>query len=296
MRGFVRATAPGQALMDREDRITFQAGVICRAGAEQRVSWSARMRDALDDMHIVYAGIGAAAATVFCVLVLMSMMRFATHERPDSLAAIVSLLASPKTVVQDENAPGTNKNPVVVDAQMLMLSSLGGVVGDTAVQRAMSEYAKAWKFKHPSPWDYAFFMNNALHRDLGWFWNYWLFTTESVDESIQSVRTTGRTTMVTVRQNGQMPSPVVLKVEFAPASASVRATPGATFVDANTAIIVYPVDVWFAGSRTFTATLDFGGRAITRITLDPNGRFPDRDPSDNVWPRTPAPARPPGGN
>ena len=29
-----------------------------------------------------------------------------------------------------------------------------------------------------------FFMNNALGRDLGWFWYYWLFTTERVDGSI----------------------------------------------------------------------------------------------------------------
>ncbi|MDB4870600.1 MAG: hypothetical protein JWL97_1604, partial [Gemmatimonadales bacterium] len=42
--------------------------------------------------------------------------------------------------------------------------------------------------------------------------------------------------------------------------------------------------VWFPGSRTFNANLDFGGRAITRITLDPYGRFPDRNPLDNVWP------------
>ena len=70
----------------------------------------------------------------------------------------------------------------------LMLSMLGGIVGDTAVWRAMSDYAKAWRFKHPSPWDYAFFMNNALHQDLGWFWYYWLFTTESVDESIRASR------------------------------------------------------------------------------------------------------------
>ena len=48
----------------------------------------------------------------------------------------------------------------------LMLSMLGGIVGDTAVQRAMSEYAKTWSFKHPSPWDYMFFMNNALKQDL----------------------------------------------------------------------------------------------------------------------------------
>ena len=124
MRGLVRATAPGQALLDQEDRITFQAGVISRACVEERFSWSSRLRDALDDMHLVYAGIGAAAATVFCVLVLLSMMRFATRERPDSLAAIVSLLASPKVAAVDENAPGTNQNPVVVDARMLMPRAL----------------------------------------------------------------------------------------------------------------------------------------------------------------------------
>jgi hypothetical protein len=167
----------------------------------------------------------------------------------------------------------------------MMLSSLGGVVGDTAVQRAMSEYAKAWRFKHPSPWDYAFFMSNALHRDLGWFWNYWLFTTESVDGSIQDVKTSGRRTTVTVRQNGQMPSPVVLKVEFAPTGPAIRPMSSSQMADANTAIVTYPVDVWFPGSRTFNAVLDFGGRTITRITLDPNGRFPDRNLTDNVWPR-----------
>jgi hypothetical protein len=49
------------------------------------------------------------------------------------------------------------------------------------------------------------------------------------------------------------------------------------------------VDVWFAGSRTFAAELTFGGRAIEKITLDPGCRFPDRDPSDNVWPRAESP-------
>ena len=37
------------------------------------------------------------------------------------------------------------------------------------------------------------------------------------------------------------------------------------------------MDVWFSGSRTFQAVLDFGGRAITSIQLDPGCRFPDRD-------------------
>ena len=171
----------------------------------------------------------------------------------------------------------------------LMLSMLGGIVGDAEVQRAMSEYARVWSFKHPAPWDYIFFMDKTLGRDLQWFWYYWLWTTESVDGSIADVATSGGKTAVTVRQDGQMPSPVVLKVKFAGSGPAIKPMTNAKMVDDTTAIVTWPADVWFAGSRTFVANLDFGGRAITTITLDPGCRFPDRDPGDNVWPK-PAPA------
>jgi hypothetical protein len=195
----------------------------------------------------------------------------------------------------DENYAGPMYSFAAYGKAPLMLSALGGIVGDTAVWRAMSGYANAWRFKHPSPWDFAFFMNNALKQELGWFWNYWLFTTESVDGSIQDVRTSGRRTTVTVRQNGQMPSPVILKVEFAPNGPAISPMSNSKMTDANTAIVTYPVDVWFPGSRTFAAVLDFGGRSITRVTLDPAGRFPDRNPGDNVWPRAGAAGTPSGG-
>ncbi len=170
----------------------------------------------------------------------------------------------------------------------LMLSMLGGIVGDTAVWRAMSGYAEAWRFKHPSPWDYAFFMDNALHRDLGWFWYSWLFTTSSVDGGIENVATDGARTTVTVKQDGDMPSPVVLEVTLAPGDGPPVPMANAKMVDDTTAVVTWPVDVWFAGSRTFDAVLDFGGRAVRKITLDPHCRFPDRDITDNVWPRDPS--------
>jgi hypothetical protein len=167
----------------------------------------------------------------------------------------------------------------------MMLSMLGAIVGDTAVQRAMSGWAREWRFKHPSPWDYMFYMNNALGRDLSWFWNYWLFTTEAVHGSIQSATSTAAGTTVSVRQDGQMPSPVVLKVEFAPSGPAIRPMANSVMLDATSAIVTYPVDVWFNGSRTFSALLNFGGREITKVTLDPFRRFPDRESRDNVWPR-----------
>jgi aminopeptidase N len=167
----------------------------------------------------------------------------------------------------------------------MMLSMLGGIVGDSEVQRAMSEYTKAWAFKHPSPWDYIFFMNNQLKQDLNWFWYYWLWTTESVEGSIESVTTSGSRATVTVKQAGQMPSPVVLRVQLEADGTAIKPMPNARMVDATTAIVTWPVDVWFNGSRTYEAVLDFGGRAIRTVMLDPMGRFPDRNTADNVWPR-----------
>ncbi|MEP0711094.1 M1 family metallopeptidase [Algoriphagus sp.] len=165
----------------------------------------------------------------------------------------------------------------------LMLSMLGGIVGDEAVINAMKKYTETWAFKHPSPWDYMFFMNQELGQNLEWFWYYWLFTTESVEGSIQNVTTSNGKTTVTVHQAGEMPSPVVLQVEFEGA-ADIK-IPNAKKVNDTTVEFTWPVTVWFDGSRTFDAVMDLGDGKIKKITLDPHRRFPDKDTADNVWPR-----------
>jgi hypothetical protein len=167
----------------------------------------------------------------------------------------------------------------------LMLSALGGVVGDSAVQRAHREFGTTWMFKHPSPWDWMFFMQRALGQDLGWFWNAWLFGAESVDHRIAKVSTQGFRTSVTVAHDGQMPAPIVLDIKFAATGPAIRLMKNAVMLDATTARVTVPVSVWFDGRRQHTVDLVFGGRKVERITLDAQGRFPDRQPADNVWPK-----------
>jgi hypothetical protein len=173
----------------------------------------------------------------------------------------------------------------------MMLSMLGGMVGDSNVTRAVSNYAKTWRFKHPSPWDFMFAMNREFQTDLGWFWYYWLFTTESSDGSIASVTNSSGKTYVTVKQDGEMPAPVILQVEFAADGPALNPMPNAV-IAGNTATVTWPVDVWFNGSRTFVAELNFGSRKIERITYDPERRFPDSNPADNSWPAAAAPTSP----
>ncbi len=167
----------------------------------------------------------------------------------------------------------------------LMLSMLGGIVGDKAVQEAMRAYSGEWAFKHPSPWDFVFFMSNELNMDLGWFWYYWLWTTESVDGSIEDVQSSGGGTTVTVHQAGQMPSPVVLHVEFKAPAAQRENMANAVTQEDGSVIVTWPASVWFGGNRSFAAKLGFAKSNIAKITLDPGGRFPDANKQDNTWPK-----------
>jgi hypothetical protein len=187
------------------------------------------------------------------------------------------------TMMWNANYGGTFYGFQTYSKVSMMFSMLGALVGDDAMNAAIRKYVETWKFKHPSPWDFTFFMNKELGRDLNWFWYYWLFTTEAVNGSIRTVVPQGEKTQLTIHQAGEMPSPIVLKVEFADGSEKIKSMPNAKMIDEKTAIIKWNEDVWFNGDRDLQVTLDFGKRPITKITLDPYGRFPDSDPKDNVW-------------
>jgi len=95
LRTALKTPRPARRGLSNEEAAVFTATVVNRLKAEQQASFVARVRGMFEDMHLVYAGVGATVATVVCVVIMLTMMRFATSERPDSLAAIVNVLATP---------------------------------------------------------------------------------------------------------------------------------------------------------------------------------------------------------
>ena len=124
----LRAAAPGGSALTHEEAASFHRSVVSRANAEYERSYVVRIHDMFEDMHLVYAGLGAAVATGLCIVIMLGMMRFATSGRPDSLAAIVNVLAS----------PGSNENPVAVDARVLMPRDLDGALSTMPVPASMT--------------------------------------------------------------------------------------------------------------------------------------------------------------
>jgi len=101
----LRRSAPVAALT-AEESVSLQSAVVGRANAERDASFIVRVRELLDDPHVLYAGFGAAVATMVCLVIMTGMMRFASSERSDSLAAMVAFLAT----------PGSSADAIAIDA------------------------------------------------------------------------------------------------------------------------------------------------------------------------------------
>lgn len=148
------------------------------------------------------------------------------------------------------------------------LRALGGVVGDSAVHAAFANYAREWRYKHPSPWDFFMAMNSALGRDLGWFWNQWFFTTHTFDQAIESVAMRAGNAIVTIHDKSDMAMPIILRVDY---------------TNGTSDTVVQAAEVWFTGTRAVVMTIPLRGKTVRSIVLDPDNRFQDLDRSNNSW-------------
>ncbi len=114
---------------ESDEPLRLSARVVERLNVEEQFSLAAQVRGQFQDMHLVWAGLGASVATIICLIGSASVLHAANQERPESLAAVISSLAN----------PGSNANPVRLDADML----LPRAVTDVAIEMGEEDAAFA---------------------------------------------------------------------------------------------------------------------------------------------------------
>jgi aminopeptidase N len=132
------------------------------------------------------------------------------------------------------------------------------------------EYIRRWAYKHPTPADFFRTMEDGLGEDLSWFWRSWFYTTDRLDQAVDSVAVSdsaGVVSKVYVRNAAQMPMPVELAL---------------TMDDGTTQRLHLPVEIW--GLRDTYVALVPGPKKVTSVVVDPDGWYPDVDRSNNRWP------------
>ena len=149
-----------------------------------------------------------------------------------------------------------------------ILVALRGVLGEDVFWDAYHTFIREWAYKHPYPWDMFNTYERVSGMDLSWFWRSWYFETWMLNQVVHSVEVKDGDTVVTIRDYGDVPMPVLLRAEYA----------DGTVIDKRVSH-----EVWLTGTRETTIILP--GTGVQRVSIDPDRYFPDVERHSNTWPR-----------
>ncbi|KJV33162.1 M1 family metallopeptidase [Luteibacter yeojuensis] len=138
------------------------------------------------------------------------------------------------------------------------------IIGPERFDPAFRKYIATWAYKHPTPSDFFRLMESEAGEDLGWFWRGWYANNWQLDLAVAKVAGS----VVTIENRDQLVMPATLRV---------------TFDDKTTRDIRIPVETW-QQHKSFDLTVP-GNRKIVGAVIDPDHKVPDRDRSNNGWPR-----------
>ncbi len=140
------------------------------------------------------------------------------------------------------------------------------VLGQERFDAAIKEYIRRWANKHPQPADLFRTIEEVSGEDLAWFWRGWFYSTDLLDQAVDSVTTQDGTTFVHLSNREGLVMPVTLEIEYA---------------DRSTERHRLPVEIWFR-ANTYAYEVP-GGREVVRVTVDPDGKLPDVRPENGTW-------------
>ncbi|MEZ4411897.1 MAG: M1 family metallopeptidase [Gemmatimonadales bacterium] len=148
------------------------------------------------------------------------------------------------------------------------------ILGPERFDPAFREYIRRWAFKHPTPADFFRTMEDGVGEDLSWFWRSWFYTTETLDQAVDSVKIVERQgvpqSRIYLDNVGPMVMPVDLTLYFDGAPPEHRRL---------------PVEIWYGGN---TFTLVVPDKRVVGVAVDPGEVFPDVNRTNNQTGQVPA--------
>ncbi|MEA2714098.1 MAG: hypothetical protein QOK27_2059 [Gemmatimonadales bacterium] len=144
------------------------------------------------------------------------------------------------------------------------------LIGPERFDPAFREYIRRWAYKHPTPADFFRSVEDGVGEDLSWFWRSWFYTTERLDQAVDSVTASDSAGVVASRVYLRSATPMPMPVEL-----DLRMN------DGTTQHLSLPVEVWEGGPQ-YTAVVP-GPKTVVGVTVDPKKLYPDVRRENNRW-------------
>jgi hypothetical protein len=142
------------------------------------------------------------------------------------------------------------------------------IIGPQRFDPAFKRYIERWAYKHPTPADFFRSLEDGIGEDLSWFWRSWFYTTEALDQAVDSVASDSGSiaSRVYLHNAAAMPMPVELELVMG---------------DGTTRRVSLPVEIWYGGDRYDLLVRE--PKKVVKVTIDPRHIYPDVRRENNVW-------------
>jgi anti-sigma factor RsiW len=92
--GAVMRDLAARRALSGDEAAGMRSGVLARRKAEDAMSWTSQFGELFQDMHLVWAGLSATAATAICVVLLAGIAYLTPAERADSLSGMLNAMGT----------------------------------------------------------------------------------------------------------------------------------------------------------------------------------------------------------
>tara|TARA_Y100001954_G_scaffold238776_1_gene308219 strand:- start:1274 stop:4165 length:2892 start_codon:yes stop_codon:yes gene_type:complete len=138
---------------------------------------------------------------------------------------------------------------------------LSSYLGQDLFDSCMRKYYETWKFKHPQPEDLQKIFEETTQKDLSWFFNNMITTTNQLDYSISKIKKDPKNLHITLKNNGNIPGPVLI----------CGVTDG-----------VISEQIWVDGFEG-TKTVPYINGGYDQIRIDYFGVMPETNRNNNIY-------------
>jgi aminopeptidase N len=147
------------------------------------------------------------------------------------------------------------------------------ILGDSLFDFAFREYARRWRFRHPTPADLFRTMEDASGEDLDWFWRGWFYSTDPCDLAIDTVKYFKNDSLaknfyeIRITNKGGLVMPVIIEW---------------TYDDGTKETDRIPAQIWRYDEQHMAKAF-MKDKVVVRVRLDPELETSDIDTTNNTW-------------
>jgi len=145
---------------------------------------------------------------------MLGLDNFSYQYLSEELLFLLSARGNKDQPMQAPSADYTNMNygTIVYKKSAIAFNYLMNYLGEETFDKCMMAYYEQWKFKHPSPKDIRASFESTSGKDLSWFFDNLINTTEKVDHRAAGVKKKDDGYQLRVSNRGRVPGPFSVDV------------------------------------------------------------------------------------